>query len=172
MSVGSAISAGESIIRPVERITFLPPFSKITRNEYSINNAAYYFMNPSTTQIETTTNESNPSKMATIYKESLTEDSSPIHLTNFLTLSTKENFENEWFIENKFFLSEVSEMELSHFRGKSMGTDENGYRIYQKALKSNQKYYLMVPKMYDFANRKKRKMTKYENPVSVVTLYH
>ncbi len=164
ISTGAAVTAGESVIRPKERITFLPPSSKITRNEYSINNAAYYFLNPNNTTIENTLNDSKPSKATAIYKESFNEASSLAHLTNFLTFSTKENFENEWFIENKFFMNEVNEMEITHFRGICKGVDENENSICPRVLKSNKKYYLMVPKLYDFENRKKRNMTKYEEP--------
>lgn len=163
MSVGSAYKTEESVIRPKERITFLPPSSVIERNEYAIDNAAYFFMNPGT-QGETVANDAKPDKTTIIYKQSFTENESPIRLTNFLTLSSKENFENEWFIENRFYLKEVAEMELSHFRGKCEGLDENQMEICPRVLKSNKKYFMYVPKGYDFAKRKKKKMTKYVNP--------
>jgi hypothetical protein len=170
ISTGAAVTAGESVIRPKERITFLPPSAKITRNEYSINNAAYYFLNPNNTTIENTLNDSKPSKATAIYRESFNEASSLAHLTNFLTFSTKENFENEWFIENKFFLSEVNEMELSHFRGKCTGVDENENPICPRVLKSNKKYYLIVPKGYDYENLRILKYTKYREPRTIAEM--
>lgn len=165
MAFGTAVTSEESVIRPKERITFLPPSSKITRNEYAIENAAYYYLNPAATTVETVANEAKPSKLTTTYRQSFTEGSSSVHLTNFLTLSTKESFEKEWFIENKFYLSEVNEMELTHFRGKCTGVDANNNPICPKVLKSNKKFYLMVPKGYDFEKRKKMKMTQYVAPI-------
>lgn len=164
MAVGSAVTAEESVIRPKERVTFLPPSARITRNEYAIESAAYYFMNPVTSQSQTVPNEANPKKETTIYRQSFTDRESSVHLTNFLTLSDKESFEREWFIENKFYLSEVNEMELSHFRGKCKGVDEQDRPICPRLLKSEKKYYLMVPKGYDFERRKKMKLTRYEAP--------
>lgn len=163
VSVGAANTSEESVIRPKERITFLPPSSKIERNEYSIENAAYYVMDLSANG-ETVPNDSKPEKMTKVYRQSFSEESSPINLTNFLTLSSKENFEQEWFIENSFYLKEVTELELSHFRGKCDGNDENGMEICPRLLKSNKKFLLYVPKGWDFERRKKMKMTKYVDP--------
>jgi hypothetical protein len=165
VAVGSARKTEESVIRPKERITFLPPSSIIERNEYAIDNAAYYFMNPDI-KGETVAHDAKPGKTTIVYKQSFTENVSPIKLTNFLTLSTKESFENEWFIENTFYLKEVAEMELKHFRGKCEGEDENQKPICPRVLKSNKKYFLYVPKGFDFAKRKKKKMTKYVDPYS------
>ena len=163
MAVGSAYKTEESIIRPKERVTFLPPTSIIERNEYAIDNAAYYLMNLQT-EGEIVDHDGKPGKTTIVYRQSFTENESPIRLTNFLTLSTKESFENEWFIENTFYLNEVAEMELNHFRGKCKGIDENQMPICPRVLKSDKKYYVYVPKGFDFAKRKKKKMTKYVEP--------
>jgi hypothetical protein len=163
VSLGTAYTSEESVIRPKERITFLPPSAKIERNEYSIEKAAYYVMNLSASG-ETVANDANPKKTTTIYKQSFSEAASPIKLTNFLTLSSKENFEQEWFVENSFYLKEVVEMELSHFRGMCDGKDENGMANCPRVLKSNKKYFLYVPEGWDFDRRKKMKMTKYVDP--------
>lgn len=162
-AVGTSYKSEESVIRPKERITFLPPSSVIERNEYSIDNAAYFFMDP-TIQGETVAHDGKPGKTTVVYNQSIEKEYSPIELTNFLTFSSKESFENEWFIENTFYLSEVAEMELKHFRGICTGKDENDKPICPRLLKSNKKYFLYVPKGYDFAKRKKKKMTKYEDP--------
>ena len=162
-AIGSSYKSEESVIRPKERITFLPPSSIIQRNEYSIDNAAYFFMDP-TTKGETIPHDAKPDKTTIVYKQSFAENTSPIRLTNFLTLSSRENFDREWFIENTFYLEEVAEMELAHFRGKCEGKDENDMPICPRVLKSDKKYFLYVPKGFDFAKRKKKKMTKYVDP--------
>lgn len=163
VSMGMARTDGESIIRPKERVTFLPPTSTIERNEYAIENSSYYLMDL-TKNGEVVTNDANPKKMTTVYKQGFTDVSSPIHLTNFLTISSKENFEVEWFIQNSFYINEIEEMELAHFRGKCTGSTDIGEPICPRVLRSNKKYYLYVPKGYDFVKRKKRKMTKYVSP--------
>lgn len=163
MSLGSATTVGESVIRPKERITFLPPKAVIERNEYAIENGLYYLMNLNASG-ESVPNDANPKKLTSLYRQNFTERESPLELTNFLTISLKENFDQEWFIKNTFYLAEISEMELSHFRGKCKGRDENDLLICPRKLKSETKYFLYVPQGYDFLKRKKRKMTKYENP--------
>lgn len=163
VAYGSAVTTGESIERPKERITFLPPASSIERNEYSIESAFYYLMDL-TIEANIVPNESNPKKMTNVFVQKFGDDSSPIQMTNFLTFSTKENFENEWFLENNFYLAEISEMELKHFRGKCKGRSDTGSPICPRKLKSDKKYFLYVPKGYDFEKRKKRKMTEYVEP--------
>lgn len=163
VSYGTAATSGESIERPKERITFLPPASTIERNEYSIESAYYYLMDL-TIEPENVPNESNPKKITKVYTQGFQEETSPLHMTNFLTFSTSENFENEWFVRNNFYLEEISEMELKHFRGKCTGRDENGHPICPRKLKANTKYFLYVPKGYDFEKRKKRGMTDYKSP--------
>lgn len=160
---GSAITTGESVSRPKERITFLPPHSSITRNEYSIENAYYYVIDPNT-QPSIVPNDSKPKKSTKIYTQEFTSGSTFLNLTNFLTISTSENFEKEQFIKNNFYVKQISEMELNHFRGKCTGTDENDVPICPRKLKSDTKYYLKVPKGFDFENRRKRHITNYVNP--------
>ena len=164
VAYGEAVSVGESIARPKERITFLPPASTIERNEYSIEGASYYLMDL-TIEPNFVPNESNPKKMTNVFTQKFGDNSSPIQMTNFLTFSTKENFENEWFVKNNFYLGEISEMELNHFRGKCKGQNDKGVPICPRKLKSDTKYFLYVPKGYDFVKRKKRGMTEYVVPV-------
>lgn len=163
IAYGSAYTTGESIERPKERVTFLPPASSIERNEYSIENAFYYLMDLDV-EPEIVLNESNPKKVTKVYSQEFEEESSPVQMTNFLTFATKESFENEWFVKNTFYLGEISEMELKHFRGKCKGRDDQGAPICPRKLKSNTKYFLYVPKGYDFEKRKKRRMTEYVVP--------
>lgn len=164
IAVGSAVTSEESVIRPKERITFLPPASRITRNEYAIEKAMYYVLDLNIAG-ESVKHAADDKKMAVIYEQSFTKENTPIRMRNFLTLSSKENFESEWFIENSFYLQQVQEMELTHFRGKCNGVDANDQPICPKVLKSNKRYYLMVPKGWDFLKRKKMKMTQYVAPL-------
>lgn len=163
ISAGSAVTNEEAVIRPKERITFLPPASRISRNEYAIENAKYYMLDPNIGG-ESVKHAADDKKKTVIYEQSFTKENTPIRLRNFLTLSSKESFESEWFIENSFYLHQVSEMELTHFRGKCTGEDSNGQPICPKLLKTNKRYYLSVPKGWDFVKRKKMKLTKYVAP--------
>jgi hypothetical protein len=164
IAVGTAVTSEESVIRPKERITFLPPASRITRNEYAIEKAKYYVMDLNNAG-ESVKHAADEKKMTTIYEQVFSKENTPIRMRNFLTLSSKENFESEWFIENSFYLHQVQEMELTHFRGKCTGVDANDQPICPKVLKSNKRYYLMVPKGWDFLKRKKMKLTQYVDPL-------
>lgn len=70
MSVGSSVTSEEAIIRPKERITFLPPASRITRNEYAIENAQYYLMDLNT-QGDPVRHAADERKMTTTYNQTL-----------------------------------------------------------------------------------------------------
>lgn len=161
---GSATTSGEAVSRPEERITFLPPSSKIERNEYAIERKSYYAMDLNSTK-ETVQHEAKEGKLTDVYIEEFNPSESKINMTNFITISDSENFENEWFVSHDFYLSEIQEMELKHFRGRCRGTNPQGQRICPRKLKSNTKYFLYVPKGYDFKKRKKRGQTEYEEPI-------
>ena len=157
-------TTGESISRIQERITFLPPKSILTWNEYALEDKTYYPMDLDSEK-ELVSHEAKNEKLTEVYTKKFKSIESNLKRTNFLTISDKENFEHEWFINHEFYLSQIQEMELNHFRGKCRGIDSEGRPNCPRKLKSNTKYFLYVPKGYDFKKRKKRGQTEYEEPL-------
>ena len=160
---GAARTSGEAVSRPEERITFLPPSSKIVRNEYAIEDKSYYAMDLNSEKEMVPDEWKKKGKLTAVYTQKFKHYES--NFTNFLTISDSENFENEWFVRHEFYVSQIQEVDMNHFRGK--GTNAQGQRIWPKKLKSNTKYFLYVPKGYDFEKRKKRGQTEYVAPGTV-----
>lgn len=163
---GSAMTSGEAVSRPEERVTFLPPLSKIGRNEYAIERKSYYAMDLNSKKEMIPHEAKKNGKLTAVYTQNFSTYES--NFTNFLTISDTENFENEWFVKHEFYISQIQEMELKHFRGECEGLDEYGKPNCPRKLKSETKFFLYVPKGYDFEKRKKRGQTKYVAPGTVL----
>ncbi len=85
-----------------ERVTFIPPHSVVNRSSFKIYPSKYLIMdNIKKTKIE------SPKMNAKVVE--FTKEKSPLHFSNFITYSTKENFENENYISNEFFVSKAVE---------------------------------------------------------------
>jgi hypothetical protein len=46
-------------------------------------------------------------------------------------LSTSEKFEKEFYVDNEFYVSKVTEMNEKYFNGKITGKDKNNYPTYE-----------------------------------------
>ena len=98
----------------------------------------------------------NPKKKTKIYKESFTKESSPHIFRNFLTFSYTENFEDEFYVDNEFYISDIREMDIRHFEyykrderykfSKLYLKDENGNILMFSDFKKESSFYLYVPK--------------------------
>jgi hypothetical protein len=162
---GTAKTSGEAVSRPEERITFLPPSSKIARNEYAIERKSYYAMDLNSEREMVPHEAKKNGKLTAVYTQKFKQYES--NFSNFLTFSNTENFKNEWFVKHDFFISQIQEMDLKHFRGYCTGVGGDGKPNCPRKLKSDTKFFLYVPKGYDFEKRKKRGQTEYVAPGTV-----
>ncbi len=108
-------SAVETTKKP-ERITFIPPKSQFARNSlYELAQSAFSMKDA---RIETVTLTGYSKKQTKIKVKDFSKDDSPISFRNFITWSTTEDFKEERYVDNVFYVSNVVSMEPNHFWGK------------------------------------------------------
>lgn len=112
-----------------ERIMFISPHSSIEKQEFLL----YPFLlkhlddDAITETIKTHKNRDIPAKTK-IYDVS----NSPLIFRNFISLSTTENFATEYYIDNGFYVSKVSELNINTFDAGVMFATEKSFYIKQK----------------------------------------
>jgi len=119
-----------------ERITFIPPKALVKNPKTFIISLNYINMKNAIKANETKTDIKNP-KTIKILKKNFNDFSSPYKFRNFLTFSLSENFTNEFYINNNFYIVEIKEMKKSQFKGKLSNNYENS------PYKQPNKYYLI-----------------------------
>lgn len=98
-----------------ERLTFMPPKSIIYKSPYYLTTSNY----PDKINFETKKEKrlDKSRKSTTIYLKSFTKENSPLIFRNFLTFSFSEDFKNEFYIDNEFFVREIEFIDKRHFEG-------------------------------------------------------
>ena len=99
-----------------ERITFMPPRTFIN-NSIAFKIKTYYYndwQSGGYTQVKEPL-LSDPKIETTISSKKFTKSNSPLDFRNFLTLSFKEDFSNEFYIDNEFYIKEIIAMDKRHF---------------------------------------------------------
>jgi len=147
----------------VERITFIPPNSNYYRSQFYILPNNFFKLDIKTPYKEVPRND-KPKKTTKIYEKSYSKETSPLIFRNFLTLSFSENFENEFYVDNEFYISDIKEMDRQHFEhtkrdenvkiGKFNLTDENGNILKFSDFKKESSFYQFIPKEGSIDSRK------------------
>jgi len=151
VSSSSGVSVSSNV--KIERITFIPPVSNYYRSQFYILPISFFKLDTKS-NFEEVKRTDNPKKNTKIYKATFTKSNSPLVFRNFLTLSTSESFENEFYIDNEFYIKEVLEMDKRHFesyrfdetkKGRWFIRDENGEIILFSNFKKPSSFYLRIP---------------------------
>ncbi|WP_070138023.1 hypothetical protein [Crocinitomix algicola] len=146
----------------MERITFIPPNSSYFRSQFYIYPVSAFLLNTKTNSEEVLRKDDN-SKKTKIYKANYNLETTPLIFRNFLTISFSEEIEDEFYIDNKFYISEVLEMERDHFeqyrydtsvKGKWFLRDEYGNPILFNDFESPKSFYIKIPKVASITKRK------------------
>ena len=147
---GFAVQTGTQIsnsneIKP-ERVTFIPPKSNFFKSQFYLLPINCYKLSSSHSDSVVPRND-KPKKNTTVYSEDFSIINSPLKFRNFLAFSFSEDSKEFFYVDNEFFLSNVKEMDLRHYYGKSSGIDNQGNSIYQKSpFKQSTFFYIDVPK--------------------------
>ncbi|HPG30132.1 MAG TPA: hypothetical protein PKY81_10450 [bacterium] len=135
-----------SIYRP-ERISFIPPLStiynplpyKILFNQLDMKNAI------PVTILSPILSEKTKNKLIKVLRKNFDNKNSPVIFRNFLTLSFKENFEEEFYIDSTFWISEINLIDECYFSDQRQikNYDENKEDIYyeKSILRKPNKFY-------------------------------
>ena len=133
------LSTYTTISETPERITFIPPVTALPKNKFKIfSQPTYSFERNSTFQMKKVNN-------INVEFEKYTLDESPVTFRNFLTFSTTEQFESEFYIDDGFFIQYVRQ-----FRSKLLNrmTSPKSFYIYNKSNSSKNNHRPFDP-IYD-----------------------
>ncbi len=136
---GLQVSSTASTTSKPERITFIPPKSQIDKFTFLILPAEYYLHEKSTQKSVENRND-KPKKKTTVFTENMNEFNTPLKFRNYLCFSTSEEFKDRVYYDNSFYISQVVEMDIRHFRGdKSKFKNQKAFYKYPDS-KSNVPY--------------------------------
>jgi hypothetical protein len=132
----SSNTTGVQTVSKEERVTFIPPKSGIVRKYFKLFPKLTHF------SIAGSIEEVIPAPTSNVQikvKSLLaTPDKSKFRFRNFLTFSTKETFENEFFVNNEFYINKVVTMKSSEFKG----TYDAESDTYDYTFKDNRNFYI------------------------------
>jgi len=147
----------------LERITFIPPKSNYYKSHFYLFPLEYYRLEASG-QSSTTKKDSlddntivynKLAKEHVVYKKDFSFVDSPLRFRNYLAFSFSENSQQYFFIDNEFYLSSVKEMRYSHYKGKYLGTDKEGNKLYERPFKRKTSFYIMIDPTKSIEYKKK-----------------
>ncbi len=126
------------IQRKQERITFIAPNSFVSNSRYIILKDKIIYGDKSLVR-----SYKSPKDSIFVYRKKYTESNSPLKFNVFLTFATNENFDNELYILNKFYLSEIVELPDKEYFASDIYQDANYFYFSYPAGEnlSNSGYY-------------------------------
>lgn len=124
----NTIEASISSTVKVERITFIPPSSNYFRSQFYIFPVKSFKL-PKNTDFDEVPRKDNPKKSTKVYKSTYTKEDSPLIFRNFLTFSFSENFDTEFYVDNEFYINQILEMDIRHFRQYRWDETKKGWYI-------------------------------------------
>jgi hypothetical protein len=146
-----------------ERITFLAPKSIFYKSSFYIYTKDYFNLN-TTTEFELLPRNDDNTKKTKVYSSTFTKENTPIVFRNFITFSFNEKFENEFYVDNEFWLNQILEMDQKHFEYPLLDSDSPNGNFYIKDkngeiklfcdYNSGKSFYLRIPRERSIENRK------------------
>lgn len=115
-----------SIVTKPEQVTFIPPKTAVSMARYQISSSIW------STNLTADTIPSTIKKgTTTIWRNSFDESSSPLVFRNFLTLSQKHDFSEEFYIDHSFWVSDIMKIREKEFGGLTVvNTDDDSRKLY------------------------------------------
>lgn len=145
VSMSEGIGTGVATKIKIERKTFIPPKSNYYRSQFYLSGKSYYKFTDKMTSTEVKRNDKRK-KNTKIFEESFTIEDSPLVFRNFLAFSLTEDFEQEFYIDNEFYLSNIMEMNYKHFSYVDKSKKEKK-RV--KPTKKMTSFYIYKPAQFD-----------------------
>lgn len=112
-----------SSVKP-EQVTFVAPKSTIYKIQFALHEKTARKLHEDPKTITVARND-NPKQTTTVKFVEYNENTTPLRFRNFMTLSTSDKFDKEFYVDNGFYLYKISEMIISHLTGSStsLGAD-------------------------------------------------
>ena len=139
-NIGKGVSNSTSVID--ERISFIPPQSYLNKSQFLILPGGYFELDINS-KFDEVPSLISPKLKAKIYYQNFNLKNNPLKFRNFLSFSITENFQEEFYVDNAFFIKSVKEMSTKQF--KIASRDEKGNHIFVYPHKKPTSFYLVVP---------------------------
>jgi len=110
---GTSIGTSTTTTTREERITFIAPKTSITKSKFKILSTSKMDWTKDVEKIDTSRNDI-PNKKTIVYVKKYSPQNSPLIIRNFMTLSLKEDFSSEFFIDHFFFVKEINNMDINN----------------------------------------------------------
>jgi hypothetical protein len=140
-SVSEGVNVSTTLKVKPERITFIPPKSNYYNSTFRILPAIYDFTPYAMVHYKDSLarRSDKPKKKTILYVERFLKNGSPIRFRNFLAISLNENFQHVFYVDNEFYVSAITEMDIRHFHGKILGFEKD--YIYTNPFKKNNSFF-------------------------------
>lgn len=138
--LSATVSRGNAVAAKDERVIFVAPKSSFTRvNIFYLYTGAKQQL--STPDVDLTSYYSTKKTIKGKSKD-YQETNSPASFRNFMSISTTESFEKEYYIDNSFYVNKITELNKKDFI----------YRVYDKeTTKAYDDFFIQNPKWF-YAN--------------------
>lgn len=144
-------SAGRKITKTTkpEKITFIPPKSIFIKNQFFILPTKFNVNYAKSRKIKSLIREN---KNIEIKEKTYQISNTPLIFRNFLSLSYSDSFDKEFYVDNEFYLSKVTQLNSADFEAYERDpnhpnfsrTNEFGERIVLNPYKSGTKFYIRI----------------------------
>lgn len=147
--ISNSVGVSSSASSKPERITFIPPNSNYYRTQFSL--LPIRELKVKDYQIRQKQSITNKSKTVKVFEKSISKEDSPLVFRNFITLSYNENFTNEFYVDNEFYVSKVIKLNSDQFENMArkenssfVERDENGRLIKISPYRDEKAFYIKI----------------------------
>lgn len=121
-----------------ERITFIPPKSYIYKSSFYLIDNSINLPEPANESIEKKSYNPNSTKTEVVKSQDYNKNNSPFIFRNFLSLSTSENFNTEFYVDTDFWVCKIQKMSNQQFTGLQYNISKEVYtNIYNSTWNNN-----------------------------------
>lgn len=106
----------EGVLTQQEQITFIPPRTAITMSKFRRSPA----INPKDVQEKVVRKSYKKRGTTKVHEVAFTKENSPVSFRNFLTLSLKHDFSEEFYVDHQFWVSQSIKMAKKQYEGMSV----------------------------------------------------
>lgn len=142
-------SVNHSITSKPEKLTFIPPNSNYVKRTFHILPIKELMVKNYSSITVPVINHKYKKKKA--FQKKFNKSDSPVSFRNFLTLSYDENFKDEFYVDNEFYISQVTKLRKRQFQDKVFiegkkfyEKDEYGRYIIHCPYKNGKSFYLTI----------------------------
>lgn len=134
--------ANSSAYNNKEKITFIPPKSNYYRSQFRFMSEEFIPLDK--TKYEMVACNEDEKKKTKVYSAEYDKTNTPLSLRNYISVSKSGNFNDEFFIDNEFYVSSVQAMYIGHALGKYKDkTNDKGEKIFDLPYKKNTSFYIL-----------------------------